>query len=151
MTTNHNPSTATPRRSSWPHLLIWLTALLLIVLWSLFAWAAHALAGWSGWTAWAGGGTGDWRAWIDALVLPAWLAPWLPAPSLETVKALLVAWAPLMESLVASMPALLSWLPALVLVIWAVGTGLLVLGGVLGSVAVGIWRRKMQPSLAGAH
>lgn len=151
MTTNHSPSTATTRRSSWPHLLVWLTALLFVVLWSLFAWAAHALAGWSGWTAWAGGGAGDWRAWIDALALPAWLAPWLPAPSLEAVKAMLVAWAPLMEGVVASMPALLSWLPALVLVIWAVGTGLLVLGGVLGSVAVGIWRRKLQPALPGAR
>lgn len=151
MTANHNPSTATAtaRRSRWPHLLVWLTTLLLVVLWSLLAWAAHALAGWSGWTAWAGGGSGDWRAWIDALVLPAWLAPWLPAPSLEAVKAMLVAWAPLMESLAARMPDLLSWLPALVLAIWVVGTVLLVLGGVLASVAIGVWRRNVQPALAG--
>lgn len=151
MNADSSPSTTTARRSPWPHLLVWLPTLLLIVLWSLFAWAAHALAGWSGWTAWAGGGTGDWRAWIDALALPAWLAPWLPAESLEAVKTMLVAGAPLMEWLVASMPALMAWLPALVLVIWAVGTGLLVLGGVLGSVAVGLWRRKLQPSLAGAR
>lgn len=151
MNANSSPSTATTRRSPWPHLLVWLPALLLIVLWSLFAWAAHALAGWSGWTAWAGGGTGDWRSWIDVLALPAWLAPWLPAESLEAVKAMLVAGAPMMEWLVASMPALMSWLPALVLAIWAAGTGLLVLGGVLGSVAVGLWRRKLQPALAGAR
>ncbi|WP_382164118.1 hypothetical protein [Hydrogenophaga sp. ANAO-22] len=151
MNANFSPSTATARRSPWPHLLVWLPTLLLIVLWSLFAWAAHALAGWSGWTAWAGGGSGDWRAWIDALALPAWLAPWLPAESLEAVKAMLVAGAPLMEWLVASMPALMAWLPALVLAIWAAGAGLLVLGGVLGSVAVGIWRRKLQPALAGAR
>ena len=55
MNANFSPSTATARRSPWPHLLVWLPTLLLIVLWSLFAWAAHALAGWSGWTAWAGG------------------------------------------------------------------------------------------------
>ena len=151
MNADSSPSTATARRSPLPHLLVWLPTLLLIVLWSLFAWAAHALAGWSGWTAWAGGGSGDWRAWIDALALPAWLAPWLPAESLEAVKAMLVAGAPMMEWLVASMPALMAWLPVLVLVIWAVGTGLLVLGGVLGSVAVGLWRRKLQPALAGAR
>ncbi len=149
MTADPSPATATTRRSRWPHLLIWLATLLLVVLWSLFAWAAHALAGWSGWTGWAGGGGGDWRSWIDALVLPAWLAPWLPASSFEAVKAMLAAWAPLMEWLVASMPALLSWLPALVLMLWAVGAIVLVLAGVLGSLAIGVWRRGVRPALVG--
>jgi D-tyrosyl-tRNA(Tyr) deacylase len=46
---------------------------------------------------------------------------------------MLVAWAPLMESLASRMPDLLSWLPALVLAAWAAGTLVLVLGGVLGA------------------
>lgn len=151
MNADPSPSTATARCRAWPHLLVWVPTLLLVVLWSLLAWAGHALAGWSGWTAWASGGTGDWRPWVDALALPAWLEPWLPAQSLEAVKAMLVAWAPLMESLAARMPDLLSWLPALVLAIWAVGTGMLVLAGVLGSVAIGVWRRSVQPALAGTR
>ena len=121
------------------------TVLLFVVLWSLFAWAAHALAGWSGWS---GGGTGDWRTWIDALALPA---ARVPAQSPEAVKAMLVVWAPLMEWRMASMPALLSGLPALLLAVWVTGTGLLVLGGALVSAAVGIWRRKLQPALVGVR
>lgn len=142
--------TAPTGRSAWPHLLVWMPTLLLVALWSLLAWAAHALAGWSGWTARAGGGIDDLRAWIDAIVLPAWLEPWLPAESLGAVKAMLVAWAPLMESLAARMPDLLAWLPATVLAIWAAGTMLLVLAGVLASVAIGIWRRNVRPALSGA-
>ena len=151
MNADPTPSAAAARRSAWPHLLVWVPTLLLVVLWSLLAWAGHALAGWSGWTAWASGGTGDWRPWIDALTLPPWLEPWLPAQSLEALKSLLVAWAPLMESLASRMPDLLSWLPALVLAAWAAGTLVLVLGGVLGSVAIGVWRRSAQPALAGAR
>lgn len=139
------------RRSAWPHVLVWLSLFLLLLLWSLLAWAAHALAGWSGWSAWAGGGGGDWKAWIDALQLPAWLAPWLPAQSLEAVKAMLAASAPMIEWAVASAPALMAWLPTLVLGLWGVGAVLLVLAGVALSVAVGVWRRRVQPALAGAR
>lgn len=138
------------RRGAWPHLLVWGLTLLLVALWSLLAWGGHALAGWSGWTTWAGGG-GDWRAWIDALVLPAWLEPWLPAQAFEAVKTMLLAWAPLMESLAAGMPGLLSWLPALVLALWAAGAVLLVLAGVLASVAIGVWRRRVRPAPSGAR
>lgn len=145
---------ASARGSPLPHLLVWLATLMLVLLWSLLAWAAHALAGWQGWTAWAAGGTGGtegWQAWIDALALPAWLAPWLPAQSLEAVKAMVGAAAPLIEWLAASMPALLSWLPGLVLAVWVAGTVLLLLGGALGSAAIGLWRRKLKPALARAH
>lgn len=138
------------RRSSWPHVLMWLSLLLLLLLWSLLAWAARALAGWSGWSAWAGGG-GDWKAWIDALQMPAWLVPWLPAPSLEAVKAMLAASAPMLEWAVASAPALLAWLPTMVLALWLVGAVLLGLAGIALSVAIGVWRRRVQPAMAGVR
>lgn len=143
-----------PRRSPWPHVLVWLSMLLLLLLWSLLAWAAHALAGWSGWSAWAtggGAGTAGWQVWIGALELPAWLAPWLPAQSLEAVKAMLAASAPMIEWAVASAPALMAWLPTLVLVFWGGGAVLLVLAGVALSVAVSVWRRRVQPALAGTR
>ncbi|WP_431777499.1 hypothetical protein [Ottowia caeni] len=98
-----------------------------------------------------GAGTAGWQVWIGALELPAWLAPWLPAQSLEAVKAMLAASAPMIEWAVASAPALMAWLPTLVLVFWGVGAVLLVLAGVALSVAVGIWRRRVQPALAGTR
>ena len=154
MRTESSDRAASPRRSPWPHVLVWLPLSLLLLLWSLLAWAAHALAGWSGWSAWAtggGAGTAGWQAWIGALELPAWLAPWLPAQSLEAVKAMLAASAPMIEWAVASAPALMAWLPALVFGLWVVGAVLLVLAGIALSVAVGVWRRRVQPALAGAR
>lgn len=150
------PMTARPsasRRSAWPHLLVWLPMGLLLALWSLLAWGSHALAGWSGWAAWAGGSGSDWRAWVEALVLPPWLEPWLPAASLEAAKAMLLAAAPWMEAVVARTPELLSWLPTLVLVVWAVGAVFLVLAGVVASVAIRVWRGRgrVQPALGPAR
>lgn len=151
MPTASSARAASPRRSPWPHALVWLSLSLLLLLWSLLAWAAHALAGWSGWSAWASGGSGDWQAWIGTLELPAWLAPWLPAQSLEAVKAMLAAFAPMIEWAAASAPALMAWLPTLVFVLWAVGAVLLVLAGIALSVAVGVWRRRVQPALTGVR
>jgi len=154
MRTESPDRAAAPRRSPWPHVLVWLPLSLLLLLWSLLAWAAHALAGWSGWSAWAtagGAGTAGWQAWIGALELPAWLAPWLPAQSLEAVKAMLAASAPMIEWAVASAPELMAWLPALVFGLWVVGAVLLVLAGVALSVAVGVWRRRLLPALTGAR
>ena len=154
MPTDSSKRAVSPRRSPWPHVLVWLSLALLLLLWSLLAWATHALAGWSGWSAWAtagGAGADDWQAWIGALELPAWLAPWLPAQSLEAVKAMLAAAAPMLEWAAASAPALLAWMPTMVFALWAVGAVLLVLAGVALSVAVGVWRRRVQPALTGAR
>ena len=62
---------------------------------------------------------------------------------------MLAASAPMIEWAVASAPALMAWLPTLVLVFWGGGAVLLVLAGVALSVAVGVWRRRVQPALAG--
>lgn len=150
MPTSLAPSSSPVRKSRLPHVLIWASTLVLIGLWSLLAWAGLALAGWFGWAALDGGGTGGWRAWIDAFALPTWLSPWVPAPVLEAVKASLATFGPVMESLAASKPDLLSGLMILVVALWAVGAVLLVMGGVTASVAVRLWRRRIQPALASA-
>lgn len=150
MPSNLAPSIPVLRGSRLPHLLIWVPTLVLIALWSLLAWAGLALAGWVGWAASEGGGTGDWRAWIDAFALPAWLAPWASDQMLEAVKASLATLGPVMEWLAATMPDLLSGLTVLVVALWAVGALLLVLGGVAATVALRLWRRRIQHALAAA-
>lgn len=55
-----------------------------------------------------------------------------------------------MEWLAATMPDLLSGLTVLVVALWAVGALLLVLGGVAASVALRLWRRRIQHALAAA-
>lgn len=148
MNANLTRSHAADSKSRWPYLLIWLPTLVLIAAWSLFAWAGLALAGWFGWAATDGGGTGGWNAWVNAFALPVWLAPWMPDQALEGIKGMLAAIGPLMEYLAASKPDLLSGLMVLVVVLWAVGAVLLVFAGLAASIAVGVWRRRIQPALA---
>lgn len=140
-------SVTSERKSILPHLLIWLPTLMLVAVWSLVAWVGLALAGWFGWAASEGGGTGSWGAWIDAFALPAWLTPWTPSYALESIRGMLATIGPMMESLAASKPDLLSGMMMLVVILWAVGALMLVLAGFAASIAL-VWRRRLPAQAA---
>lgn len=151
MNVDNSSLTASARRTSWIHLLIWLPIALLVLMWSFLAWAGHSLAEWSGRSSRAlVGGAGDWHTWIDSLVLPAWMERWMPPQSLEAVKATLTVGAQFVESLAAYTPDLLSWLPGVVIAIWVAGIAFLVLTGVLASAAIRFWRGRPHPTPASA-
>lgn len=121
------------------YVLSWLVVLLLLAMWSLGAWALHAIAIWS--TANVGALSGQAKA-IENLSLPAWLSPWFPTELFAAVKSATVALLPAVESMLALAPSLGGGLSVVVWLVWGVGAAMLLLLGVALHVIVAMLRRR---------
>lgn len=118
--------------------LSWLLVFGLLALWSLAAWALHAVAVWS--VSNAGVLTGV-ASGVESIRLPEWLAPWVPPEIAQAMTSLLSGFAPLVESLLQSLPALTGGLAMVAWAIWGLGTLLLLLLGAGLHLIIAIWRR----------
>ncbi len=134
--------------------LSWFVVVSLFLLWSLAAWAFHAIAVWT--VSNAGALAGGTEA-IEALSVPLWLAPWVSPELVLTLKSMISALKPAIEAVLGWVPALAGGLSIAVWTVWGIGAVLLI---VMGSVATGLIamlrRRKSVPvagsgSLAGAR
>lgn len=134
--------------------LSWFVVVSLFLLWSLAAWAFHAIAVWT--VSNAGALAGGAEA-IEALSVPLWLAPWVSPELVLTLKSMISALKPAIEAVLGWVPALAGGLSIAVWTVWGIGAVLLI---VMGSVATGLIamlrRRKSVPvagsgSLAGAR
>jgi len=121
------------------YLLSWLAVASLLALWSLAAWALHAVAVWS--VSNAGELTGA-ASGVGSIALPDWLAPWVPAELLQAVKQLMTGLGPLVDSLLQAAPALAGGLNVATWVIWSIGSVLLVLLGAGLHLLIALWRRR---------
>lgn len=119
--------------------LSWLLVFGLLALWSLAAWALHAVAVWS--VSNAGALTGV-ASGVESIRLPEWLAPWVPPEIAQAMTSLLSGFAPLVESLLQSLPALTGGLAMVAWAIWGLGTLLLLLLGAGLHLIIAIWRRR---------
>ena len=122
--------------------LSWVLIFSLLALWSLAAWAVHAVALWA--VSNAGTLTGAASgavSGVDGLRLPEWLAPWVPPEIVQAMVSLLSGLAPVVESLLQAAPALAGGLSIATWVIWGLGSGLLVLLGVGLHVLIAMWHR----------
>ena len=120
------------------YLLSWFLVFGLFALWSLTAWAVHAVAVWSvsnasALTGVASGG--------DGLRLPELLAPWVPPEIAQAMTSLLSGFAPVVESLLQTAPALAGGLTMATWVIWGLGSALLLLLGAGLHLLIAMWRR----------
>jgi len=123
--------------------MTWLLIAGLLLLWSATAWSLHALAQWA---ATHNGGLTGLGDQVGSIKTTEWLAPWLPQGAADSLTELMSALTPLIESLLASAPGLLSWLAPAIWAIWLAGSLLLiVLGGVLSIVIRVFKRRKLTP------
>jgi len=75
------------------YVISWFAVLSLLALWSLAAWALHAVAVWTVSNAGAltGAASGA-TAGVAGLRLPDWLAPWVPPEVAQAMTSLLSAW-----------------------------------------------------------
>lgn len=108
------------------YVLSWFLVVALVALWSLAAWALHAVAVWTvsnaGALAGAASGTGT-------VTAPDWLAPWMPPEMAQWTSQLVAGLAPVVEGLLQAAPVLASGLTMVTWVIWGLGSVLLVLLG----------------------
>ena len=121
------------------YLLSWFLVFGLLALWSLTAWAVHAVAVWS--VSNAGALTGV-ASGVEGLRLPEWLAPWVPPEIAQAMTSLLAGFAPVVESLIQIAPALTDGLTVVTWVVWGIGSLLLVLLGAGLHLLIAIWRRR---------
>ena len=119
--------------------LSWLLVFGLLALWSFAAWALHAVAVWS--VSNAGALTGV-ASGVEGIRLPEWVAPWVPPGIAQAKTSRLAGFAPLVESLLQSLPALTGGLAMVAWAIWGLGTLLLLLLGAGLHLIIAIWRRR---------
>ncbi len=118
----------------------WLVVFVLLALWSLGAWAFHAIAMWA--VSNAGGLTGA-ASGFHGLRLPEWLAPWVPPEIVQAMTSLLSGLAPVVEGLLQAAPSMAGALSVATWVVWGLGSVLLVLLGAGLHVLIAMWRRSV--------
>lgn len=128
--------------------LSWFLVLGLLALWSLAAWAFHAVVVWA--VSNAGALTGA-AAGVDGLRLPDWLQPWVPAEVVQGVTALLSALAPMVDGLLQTAPALAGAITVATWLVWGLGAALLLLLGGGLHLLIALWRRRSGGSATPPH
>ena len=118
--------------------LSWFVVFALLALWSLAAWALHAVAVWT--VSNAGALTGV-ASGASTVSLPGWLTPWMPPEVAQSASQLMAGLAPFVDSLLQAAPALAGGLMAATWVIWGIGSVLLVLLGAGLHLLIALWRR----------
>lgn len=123
--------------------LSWFLVLGLLALWSLAAWALHAIAVWSVSNASALTGV---ASGVEGLRPPEWLSPWMPPEITQATASLLAGIAPVVESVLLTVPALSGGLTTVTWVIWGLGSALLLLLGAGLHLVIAMWRRHSNGS-----
>lgn len=119
--------------------LSWFVVLSLLAIWSLGAWAFHAVAVWAVSSAGSLSGT---ASGVEGLRLPDWLAPWVPPEMVQAVASLRSGLEPVVEGLLQAVPALAGGLSVAMWVIWGLGSVLLVLVGAGLHLLIAMGRRR---------
>ena len=123
--------------------LSWLMVFSLLALWSLAAWAMHAVAVWGISSAGAlTGAASDAVSSAGVLPLPEWLALWVPPQVAEAIASAVSGLAPAVESLLQAAPALAGGLTVAAWVVWGIGSLLLLMLGAGLHLLIALWRRR---------
>jgi hypothetical protein len=121
--------------------LNWFVVVSLLMLWSIAAWAVDSIAVWTVSNAGAlAGGT----AAIEALRVPAWLAPWVPPELALTLNSMISALTPAIEAVLGWAPALAGGLSIAVWTVWGIGAVILVVLGFLATGLIAVLRRRVS-------
>lgn len=130
--------------------LSWSVVLMLLALWSLAAWALHAVAVWTVSNAGALSGT---AAGMSGFRLPEVLTVWLPAETVQWLNLLLSGLGPMVDRLLQAAPALADGVTVASWVVWGVGCAVLAMLGAGLHALAALWRRaasgRGSPSMAG--
>ena len=121
--------------------LNWFLVLSLLALWSLAAWAFHAITAWT--TSNAGVLAGV-AGTTEGLRMPEWLAPWMPPELASALSSMVSALTPVIEAVLGWAPALAGGLSVAVWVVWGIGSVLLIVLGFIGTGLIAVLRRRVS-------
>ncbi len=128
------------------HGLAWLVTGSLLALWSLGAWALHAMAQWaagySGANVAGAAGGAEAANQMGAFKPPEWLAVWLPPGAQELWDPIVSTFTPWVEYAMTLAPSLVAWLVPAIWVVWALGGGLLLALGAGSSALIFVTKRR---------
>lgn len=118
----------------------WFLALALLALWSAACWSAHAVTLW----AVSGAGTlaGSGPAVVDQVVLPDWLAVWLPPALAQEFGSLVASIGPVIQGALEAVPALSGAISLLAWAVWGVGALVLLALAVGAHVLIALLKRN---------
>jgi hypothetical protein len=119
--------------------LSWFFVVALLAMWSLAAWALHAVAAWTVLNAGALSGA---ASGAGAMALPDWLARWVPPEVAQWASQATGVLAPFIDSMLQAAPALAGGLTVATWVVWGSGCVLLVLLGGGLHLLIALWRRR---------
>lgn len=119
--------------------LNWFIVVSLLALWSFVAWGFHSVAAWM--VSNAGTLKGD-AGEILSLGVPPWLAPWMPPELASALPAMVSALTPAVDTLLGFAPAMAGVLSVAVWVVWAIGSTLLVVLGIVLSAVIALMLRR---------
>lgn len=136
--TERHPMTVPTRQYTMSYALSWIIVAALVALWSLTAWALHAMAVWAVSNAGALPGV---ASGIDSIALPDWLAPWVPTELGSAITQLMVDLGPWVDSLLQALPALAGGLTVVAWMVWAIGSVLFLLMSAGLHLLITLWHR----------
>lgn len=124
----------------------WFLALALLALWSVACWSAHAVTLW----AVSGAGTlaGSGPAVVDQVVLPDWLAIWLPPALAQEFGSLVASIGPVIQGALEAVPALSGAISLLAWAVWGVGALVLLALAVGAHLLIAVLKRSKSSAVA---
>ncbi len=125
------------------YVLTWSFTFILLSLWSLICWGTYGVAAWLIANAgnWAGG-----SAVREAVLLPAWLEPWVPVELQGLIQAILTSAVPLVQAMLETVPALAGAAAVLAWGLWGLGAVTLVGAAIGVHVLIAVFKRKRGPA-----
>lgn len=122
------------------YVLGWMAVVALLALWSLFAYGLNAVS------VWATSNAANFESAVPNAerLVPAWLAPWMPAEFAEGFMALKASLMAIIESLQGLVPALGDGLTVAIWIVWGIGTALVVALGAVVHVLVAKWHQRFS-------
>ena len=120
--------------------LNWFVVVCLFLVWSLAAWAFHSIAAWT--VANAGSLAGS-AGTIEALHVPAWLAPWVPSEYASSLNLIISSLMPTMQAALEWVPSVAGGLSVAVWTVWGIGAVLLIALGLLATGLISLLRRRL--------
>lgn len=130
-------------RGSMFYAISWFISLALLSMWSVFCWGLHAVTVWV--VSNAGALTGG-TAVMDPVLVPVWLKGWIPPELAQQFEALVASVGPIVQTVLATIPALSGTVTVLAWVVWLLGAATLLALAMGAHVAIAVMKRRTTGS-----